>query len=206
MSNCAHRQSTYKLQEMPHCKKCRGELIYIMVKYINEKFFRWEWECVKCHKVYKEYSISLPELLEQDRELHAEDRFGIIELSWIQKETEVVYELKDSNGRRIQILWEFDHMLEYSQNPPFTVGLVVKNFLIDQKRLFERWAKFTRCFFRKRKLLPTAGLITAYLDAIKKDLPPPVTPENGKQTVKLLECIEESMNGRKPVKLSKGST
>ena len=70
MSNCAHRQSTYKLQEMPHCKKCRGELIYIMVKYINEKFFRWEWECVKCHKVYKEYSISLPELLEQDRELH----------------------------------------------------------------------------------------------------------------------------------------
>ena len=132
-----------------------------------------------------------------------EDRFGIIELSWIQKETEVVYELKDSEGRRLQILWEFDQLLEFSQDPPFTVGLVVKNFLVDQKRLFDRWAKFTGCFFRKRKLLPTATLITAYIDAIKKDLPPPVTPEYGKRTINLLECIEESMNERKPIKLSK---
>ena len=130
------------------------------------------------------------------------DSFGNIELSWIQKETEVVYELKDRTGRRVQILWEFDHMLEYSQDPPFTIGLVVKNYLVDQKRLFQRWAKFTSCFIRKRKLLPTAGLITSYMDAIKKDLPPPVTPEDGRRTINLLESIEKSLDERKAVKLS----
>jgi predicted dehydrogenase len=132
-----------------------------------------------------------------------EDRFGIIELSWIQRETEVVYELRDITGKRLQILWEFDHMLEYSQDPPFTVSLVAKNILVDEKRLLQRWTKFGNCFLRKRKLLPTAGLITSYLEAIKKDAPPPVTPEDGKRTINLLECIEKSLNGRIPIKLSR---
>jgi predicted dehydrogenase len=130
-----------------------------------------------------------------------EDRFGIIELSWIQRETEVVYEFKDSTGRRLDILWEFDHMLEYAQDPPFTVGLVAKNMLVDHKRLLQRWAKFETCYLRKRKLLPTARLIASYLDAIKKDLPPPVTPEDGKRTINLLECIERSLDERRSIKL-----
>jgi len=133
-----------------------------------------------------------------------EDRFGIIELSWIQKETEVVYELKDETGRRLQILWEFDDMLEYSQDPPFTVGLVAKNFLVDEKRLLQRWVKFDICFFRKRKLLPTANLITSYLEAIRKDLPSPVTPEDGKRTIALLEAIEKSLNERKSARVFDG--
>lgn len=131
-----------------------------------------------------------------------EDRFGIIELSWIQRETEVVYELRDITGRRLQILWEFDDMLELSQDPPFTVGLVAKNMLVDEKRLLQRWAKFETCFLLKRKLLPTAGLITSYLEAIKKDLPSPVTAEDGRRTISLLESIEKSLVEKAPTRLA----
>jgi predicted dehydrogenase len=131
-----------------------------------------------------------------------EDRFGIIEISWIQRETEVVYELKDTAGRRMQILWEFDCMLEYSQDPPFTVGLVAKNILVDEKRLLQRWAKFGTCYFQNKKLLPTAKMIATYLEAIRKDLPPPVTSVDGKKTISLLECIEKSLRERKPISLA----
>jgi UDP-N-acetylglucosamine 3-dehydrogenase len=130
-----------------------------------------------------------------------EDRFGLIELSWIQKETEVTYELKDSTGRRIDILWEFDDMVEYAQDPPFTVGLIAKNAFVDQKRLWHRWLKFGTCYLHQRKLLPTANLIMSYLDAIKKGQPAPVSPEFGRRTINLLECIEGSLNQRKPMRM-----
>jgi predicted dehydrogenase len=129
------------------------------------------------------------------------DRFGIIELSWIQKETEVVYELKDTVGRRIEIQWEFDDMLEYAQDPPFTLGLVAKNFLVDEKRLLQRWVRFSSCYFRKRKLLPTANLIVSFIEAIRKDLPAPVSPEYGRKTIGLLEAIETSLMERRAVRL-----
>ena len=129
------------------------------------------------------------------------DRFGMIEISWVQHETEVVYELKDTTGRRFQILWEFDRMQEYSQDPPFTVGLVAKNILVDQKRLLQRWASFESCYLQKRKLLPTTMLITNFLEAIRKDLPPPVTPQDGKRTIGLLEAIEKSLNEKRPMPL-----
>jgi len=130
------------------------------------------------------------------------DRFGIIELSWIQREMEVIYELRDLSGRRIQILYDFFHYtLEHSQKPPFTVGLAAKNMLVDEKRLLQKWAKFGTCHLQKRNLLPTARLITSYLEAIKKDLPAPVTPEDGRKTIELLESIERSLNERKTVQI-----
>jgi predicted dehydrogenase len=132
-----------------------------------------------------------------------EDHFGIIEISWVQRETEVVYELKDSAGRRVQILWEYDYMLENSMDPPFTVGLVAKNIYVDHKRLLQKWVKFGTCYIRKRKLLPTATMIATYIEAIKKDQPPPVTPIDGRRTINLLECIDRSLNERRPVQLDR---
>lgn len=128
-----------------------------------------------------------------------DERFGLIEISWITHETEVVYELKDATGRRIQILWEFDYMLETSEDPPFTVGKVVRNIYVDQKRLLQKWARFTSCYFHKRKLLPTFNLVSKYIESIEKDLPPPITPEDGKNTINLLERIEKSLDERKPM-------
>lgn len=128
-----------------------------------------------------------------------EGRFGIIEISWLSRETEVVYELGDSTGRRMQILWEFDYMLEKSDEPPFTVSKVARNIIVDKKRLLQKWAKFGISYFRKRKMLPTFNLISSYIKSIEKDLPPPVTPEDGRNTINLLECIEKSLDERRPV-------
>ena len=129
----------------------------------------------------------------------ANKSFGMIEISWLPHETEVVYELKDSTGRRLEILWEFDYMLEKSENPPFTASLVAKNISADNKRLLSKWIKFGTSHFRKRKLLPIFNLVSMYIDSIHKDLPPPVTPEDGMKTVNLLECIQKSLDEKRPV-------
>jgi len=126
-----------------------------------------------------------------------DDRFGLIEISWVSRETEVVYELRDFTGRRVQIHWEFDYMLENSEDPPFTVGSVLRNIFVDEKRILQKWARFGICYFRRGKLLPTFNLINSYIKAIKRDLPPPVSPEDGRKTINLLECIQRSLDEKR---------
>lgn len=126
-------------------------------------------------------------------------RFGIIELSWLSHETETVYELRDIAGRRVQIHWEFDYFLENSIEPPFSVGNVARNIFADEKRILQKWFRFGVSYFRKRKLLPTFNLINRYIESIKKDLPSPVTPEDGRNTINLLECIQKSLEEQKPI-------
>jgi hypothetical protein len=102
----------------------------------------------------------------------------------------------------LQIHWEFDYFLEKLEEPPFTIGKVIRNFVVDEKRILQKWFQFAACYFRKRKLLPTFNLICDYIEAIKKDLPPPVLPEDGRKTINLLECIERSLDEKRPVKMS----
>lgn len=145
------------------------------------------------YPVYDDFAVLLPT---------SDDRFGMIELSWVSRETEVIYELRDITGRRVQIQWEFDYMFEASEYPPFTVGRVARNMLVDEKRLIQRWARFGLSYLHKGKLLPTFNLIRSYIEAIQKDLPSPVTPEDGKKTINLLECIQKSLDDKRPVELS----
>jgi predicted dehydrogenase len=144
------------------------------------------------YPVYDDFAV----LLRTPREA-----FGSIELSWISHETEVIYELRDISGRRIQIHWEFDYMLENAQEPPFTASLVSKNIMIDQKRLIQKWARFASSYFHKRKLLPIFNLMSEFVESIQRDKQPPVTPQDGRNAVNLLECIEKSLNERRPVVL-----
>jgi hypothetical protein len=131
-----------------------------------------------------------------------EQSFGIIELSWITKETEIIYELRDADGKRLEIHRDFDYLVEKSEYPPMTISKVARNFLVEEKRLLQKWLKFGICFFRKRKLLPTFNLISSYIEAIKKDLPSPVPPEEGRDTISLLECIEKSLETHQPIKVN----
>ena len=126
-------------------------------------------------------------------------RFGVIELSWVAKETEIVYELRDSTGKRVEIYRDFDFFLDKSESPPFSVGGVVRNFFVDEKRILRKWTRFGLSYFRKRKILPTFNLISNYIKSIEKDLPPPVSPEDGRNTINLLECIEKSLDEQRPV-------
>lgn len=43
------------------------------------------------------------------------------------------------------------------------------------------------------------NLINSYVESLKQDSPPPVTPVEGKNAIKLLECIEESLNEQRPI-------
>lgn len=146
------------------------------------------------HPVYDDFAVLLRT---------TDQRFGIIELSWLSHETETVYELRDTTGRRVQIHLEFDYMLENSEDPPLTVGKVARNILVDEKRILQKWMRFGVGYFRKRKLLPTFNLIRSFIESIRNDLPPPVTPEEGKNTINLLECIENSLHEQRPILINR---
>jgi predicted dehydrogenase len=132
----------------------------------------------------------------------ASQRFGLIELSWVLKETEVVYEICGSNGKRAQIYRNFDYFFENQADSPYSVGGVVHNFFSDEKRILQKWAKFGLNYIHKRKMIPHFKLFSNYLVSIEKDLPPPVTPEDGRKTIYLLECIKDSLDRHEPVVFS----
>jgi predicted dehydrogenase len=129
-------------------------------------------------------------------------KFGVIDLSWTSKETEIMYEMCASDDKRIQIYRNFDYLLENNAESPFTVSGVIQNFFSEEKRLLRKWIKFGVNYFRKRKLIPHLKLIGNYLISIEKDLPPPIPPEDGRKTVELLECIKKSLDEHKPVRLT----
>jgi predicted dehydrogenase len=129
-------------------------------------------------------------------------RFGIIELSWLSHETETIYEFRDNTGRRMQIHWEFNYLLENKEDPPFTVAKVARNILVDEKRILQKWVSFASTYFHKGKLLPTFNLISKYVESIEKNLPSPVSAEDGRNTVNLLESIERSLDEHRAIVLS----
>ena len=128
-----------------------------------------------------------------------EQRFGIIELSWLSHETETIYEFRDNTGRRMQMHWEFNYFLENNEDPPFTVRKVARNVFVDEKRILQKWLSFAASYFYRGKLLPTFNLISKYVESIEKDLPSPVSSEDGRNTVNLLESIERSLDEHRAI-------
>lgn len=134
--------------------------------------------------------------------LRAKDgRYGIIELSWLSKETEISYELRDKAGRRVEIYRDFDYFIEKLETPPYNLWYVVKNFFEDEKRIFKKWINYGLRYIKHGKSLPIYLLISSFINSIEEDSLPPVTPEDGKKTIALLESIEKSLNSSKPVTL-----
>jgi predicted dehydrogenase len=149
------------------------------------------------YPVYDDFSVLLRT---------TDERFGIIDLSWLSNETETIYELRDTGGKRFQIHWEYDYLLENKALPPYTAGNVARGFLVDEKRILQKWLRFGISYFKKRKLLPTFNLIASYIEAIKKDLPSPVSPEDGRKTINLLQCIEKALVEKTAVSLENPQT
>lgn len=129
-------------------------------------------------------------------------RFGLIDLSWVSNETDILYELCDSSGKRVQIYRNFDYFLENKADSPYSVGGAVRNFFSDEKRTLQKWINFGVNYVKKRKLVPHFNLINNYILSIERDLPPPVTPEDGRKTVNLLECIKKSLSEHQTVAVS----
>ena len=123
---------------------------------------------------------------------------GTIEISWLAKKEEIIFELIDSSGKKIQIL-NYNFFLEF---PERLEKHIIQGFYRDQKLIIKKWVKFFFDDFRNRRIrfsVPQYILINKFIDSIKNDLEPPVTPQDGKRTVRLLEYIEESLNKNRPI-------
>jgi len=128
-------------------------------------------------------------------------RYGIMEISWVAQEPEIVYEVINSNGRRVQTFLPHGYIIERTQESPANVAGVARSWLTDEKRLFRKWMKFSIDQVKK----PQWGhfeLISSYVESLEKGSDSPVTGEDGRNAVRLLECVEESLKERKPVNYS----
>jgi predicted dehydrogenase len=128
-------------------------------------------------------------------------RWGIMEISWIAQEPEIVYEVIGSNGRRVQAFLFHGYIIDRTQKPFAGAAEVVRSFFSDEKRLMTKWGKFARDQVKKPQS-EHIDLISSYVESVEKNSSPPVTGEDGRNAVRLLECIEESLKERKSVKYS----
>jgi predicted dehydrogenase len=125
---------------------------------------------------------------------------GVIELSLLTKRDETMFDLMSSNGKRIQIL-SYNYLLETPEKPPANF---LKGFYLDQKMIIKKWTKSVVENIRKGDLLTCLyhyNLISKFMQSIKDDSDSPVKPEDGRKTIQLLECIEESINIKQAVRM-----
>jgi predicted dehydrogenase len=128
-------------------------------------------------------------------------RYGIMEISWVAQEPEMVYEVIASNGRRVQTYLPHGYIIERTQKSLGSVVDVARSFFSDEKRFLAKWWKFTKDQVEKPQS-GHVGLISSYVESLEKGSTPPVTGEDGRNAVRLLECIEESLKERRSVNYS----
>ncbi|MFX0095734.1 MAG: Gfo/Idh/MocA family protein, partial [Candidatus Hodarchaeota archaeon] len=129
------------------------------------------------------------------------ERWGIMEISWTAQESEIVYEITNSEGRAVQTHLFHGYTIEKTEKKAGNWAGVLHNYFTDQKRLFTKWKKF---LVDQVKTLPSGhfGLISSYVENLEKGNPPPVTGEDGRNAIRLLECIDESLTEKKSVSFS----
>lgn len=129
------------------------------------------------------------------------NRIGQIELSWLPKETDIIYEMVDSGGKRLTIFRDFDYLHENSALPPYTLRGVISSFAADENRVLRKWLQFGSNYIYHRKLFPHKRLISGFIASIQNNLPSPITIEDGRNTIHLLECIEKSLIEKQPIRV-----
>jgi len=120
--------------------------------------------------------------------------YGLMEFSMLAKELELVCEVDSSDGKRAQINLIADSIIEkkgdrHSGGLRSDIKRVLRHFVPSSKTVKKELGYFTGHYH----------LISKYIESLEDDIPPPVPPERGRETVKLLECIEESVKSRQPV-------
>jgi len=129
------------------------------------------------------------------------DRYGIMEVSWVAQEPEMVYEVIGSSGVRVQGFLPHGYLIKRTQKSLGSGSDVLRSYFSDERRLFTKWWKFTKDQFNQ-PMSGHVGLITSYVQSIEKGSASPVTGEDGRNTVRLLECIEESLKEQRAVNYS----
>lgn len=124
--------------------------------------------------------------------------YGIMEVSWLAKETEKIYEFDCADGRRAFMI----------SPPPIAnrgYETLVERAGITESGLRSAFQGILQHFVRRETSLGYFighfHLISNYLKSLREGSSPPVRPEEGKKTIRLLECIEESLNTHEIVAL-----
>ena len=112
---------------------------------------------------------------------------GIMEMSWLSKVVEAEYEISSSDGRRLIIDRHHDLVTELPESSHSSSFSEFKNLL----NLIPKGLGYCIGHY---------FLIREYFKSVKKDESPPVDPAEGKNAIRLLESIDESLKTGRPVK------
>jgi predicted dehydrogenase len=138
------------------------------------------------YRVFSQFSVILRT---------SSERYGIIEVSWLTKESEKVYEIESSDGKRALM----------RSPPPYAnsgYNVLTEITKTTKKGVMYEVKEILKSFAKKESLGYYIGhyyLIDNYINSLKRGQPSPIPPEEGKRTIKLLECIQESLNTNKIV-------
>ena len=130
------------------------------------------------------------------------NRWGIMEISWTAQESEIVYEITSSKGRAVQTHLFHGYNIEKTEEKAKKWTGVLHNYYTDQKRLFTKWKKFLVDQVKGQQSAGHFGLISSCVENLEKGVSPPVTGEDGRNAIRLLECIDQSLTEKKPVSYS----
>lgn len=127
---------------------------------------------------------------------------GVIEVMSLTKREEILFDFIRDDGKLIRIL-DYVYLMDFPEKRPTRF---LQGCYWDQKMIMKKWIKSLISNLHYRNMLiilPHYTFFNKFMDALKNNLEPPVTPENGRQTIRLLECINESLNKNLPIKLNK---
>jgi predicted dehydrogenase len=176
------------------------------VEEVAEGGFLWE----ECHAVYLQQYF-----LEDIKEVYAigtqvgsrvynnlyivlrtpYQSYGIIEVDILSKEQEKSCEIKTSTGSSIEIDLFTDTLFKKARKPLKGISGLAYRFLSDESRILQKYLKYGLKLLRYGTIsISHYILINSYLESLQQGAPPPVPPEQGRDTIKLLECIQESLN------------
>ena len=127
--------------------------------------------------------------------------YGVIEVSWVVHEPEMVYEVVGSKGGRVQTFLPHGYIIDRAQNSLGSAADVWRSGFSDQGRFFTKWGQFWKDQVKKPQL-GHLDLIRTYVENLENGSPSPVTGEDGRNAIKLLECIEKSLNEKRSVEYS----
>lgn len=123
------------------------------------------------------------------------DSVGLINCCFTSNQREFSCQITSKNGNRAKIDISLDTFIDKSKH---TDRSYVK-FYHEERDLLKSWMKaISRALYHRKKDYDFINskflLMKSYIESIENNSPPPVTPEQGKDTIKLLECIQKSLN------------
>ena len=127
--------------------------------------------------------------------------YGIMEVSWTvpNEYAGEIYEMNSSDGKRVQMPLSPSYLFGSLIEKPSSIYYDIKQIV---KRVLARAGPVARRRDFASRLRGHIGhyyLISEYMKSLKNDTSPPIQAEEGKRTIKLLECIEESLYKHKIV-------